>query len=67
MEKLLEQIAQAGPEEIGQLLQAVLRRYAEVCPDWEVSVMSLEKNGDRAQQLDNIIHRLEWMKARITE
>ena len=67
MEELLEQIAEAGHEEIEILLHAVLRRYGALYPEWEISVISLERTGDQAEQLDNIIRRLEWMKDRLSK
>lgn len=59
---LVEGIAQANGDEIDTLLKAVLRRYAELFPDWEVSTISLEKSSDRNEQLDRIIVMLQKMK-----
>ncbi len=57
---LVEEIAQA--DEVEKLLEAVLRRYAQLFPDWEVSTISLEKSSDRNEQLDRIIEMLQKMK-----
>ena len=62
MHDLVEGIAQANEEEIDTLLKAVLRRYAQLFPDWEVSTISLEKSSDRNEQLDRIIEMLQNMK-----
>lgn len=60
---LVEEIAQADGVEIEQLLKAVLRRYAVLFPDWELSTISLPKSSDRNEQLDRIIAILQKMKA----
>ena len=43
MRELLEEIAQTNEYEIGELLKAVLQRYAVLFPDWDVSTISLNK------------------------
>ena len=40
---ILSEINHAKPEELDQILQAVLQRYREVYPDWELITISLEK------------------------
>ena len=62
MEAVLEKIRCADGEEIERIRKAVLRRYDELFPDWEVRTVSLEKCADRNQQLDNIIGLLENLK-----
>ncbi len=57
-----EYIKNAKPEELEDILKAVLARYGQVYPDWEVTVISLEKAEDRTEQLDRIIAMLEKMK-----
>ena len=59
---LAEKIAQADGVEIEKLLKAVLQRYAELFPDWEMSTISLQKSDDRNEQLDRIIAVLQNMK-----
>ena len=63
MHILLSEIAKVGGTEIQELLNAVLRRYAELFPDWEISMISIEKQADRNQQLDSIIKVLQRMKS----
>ena len=41
MDQLLEQIADIGENEIGDLLTAVLKRYGELFPEWEICTLSL--------------------------
>ena len=55
-------IENAKPEELDELLQAVLKRYREVYPDWEIITVSLEKAVDKNEQLDRIIQLLEKWK-----
>ena len=62
MRELLEEIAQTNENEIGELLKAVLQRYAVLFPDWDVSTISLNKSADRNEQLDRVIGMLENMK-----
>lgn len=62
MQKVLEQIRRAKGTEIEWILQAVLDRYRTLFPGWDVNVVSLEKCGDKNQQLDNMILLLENMK-----
>lgn len=56
------EIAQANEIEIEALLDAVLRRYAILFPDWEVCTVSLQKSADRNEQLDRMIAMLQKMK-----
>ena len=55
-------IENAKPEELDELLQAVLKRYREVYPDWEIITVSLEKAVEKNEQLDRIIQLLEKWK-----
>ena len=62
MENLIAQIGRADGAQIEKLLNAVLRRYGELYPDWEVSTVTVEKTQNRSEQLDRIIALLEKMK-----
>ena len=62
MQKILSEIAQANENEMNELLKAILRRYAVLCPNREVSVISLPKEENRNEQLDMIISVLQKMK-----
>lgn len=59
---MLDMINNAKPEELEEILQAVLVRYRELYPGWEIVAISLEKAGDKNEQLDRIIGMLEIMK-----
>ena len=62
MEHTKEKIRTADPEQIQELLAAVLNRYGEMYPDWQISVVSLEKKENRNGQLDDMIRLLQNMK-----
>lgn len=62
MDELLERIAQAREYEIADVLTAVLRRYGELFPDWEICTIAVNKNEDKVEQIDCIIDMLEKMK-----
>lgn len=62
MSDLMEKISQAQADELEALLRAVLHRYAELFPDWEISTISFQKTGDRNQQIDQYIALLTNMK-----
>lgn len=55
-------IQTAEPGEIEGILEAVLKRYAVLYPQWEISTIRLEREGSRAQQIDSVIRFLEKMK-----
>ena len=59
---MIERIKNAKPEEIQEILMAVLARYRELYPGWDINVLSLEKSEDRNEQLDRTIQLLEKMK-----
>ena len=59
---MFEKIEKANEIEIERLLKAVLQRYGVLFPDWELSVVSVEKNTDRNEQIDRMIELLEKMK-----
>lgn len=63
MEKLEEAIANAEADQLGQILLAVIRRYAEVFPDWDISTIALPKDKARNQIIDNTIAFLKSMKS----
>ena len=59
---ILEQIHNAKPEEMNDILLSVQRRYRELFPEWEVHILSLEKAVDKNEQIDAAIALLEKMK-----
>ena len=62
MNKLVAAIEQADVGQIGDILNTVLRRYGELFPEWEISIISVKKNEDRDDQIDQIIQMLLRLK-----
>ena len=56
---MINRIKNAKPEEI---VQAVLARYRELHPDWEIMFLSLDKKDNKNDQIDNIIALLNKMR-----
>ena len=44
------------------ILKAVLSRFGELYPEWEISTVSVLKSEDRNVQLDRMIMLLQKMK-----
>lgn len=59
---IYEMINETGKEEIADVLDSVLFRYKQLFPDWEISVVSIDKTGDKNEQLNNMIHLIQNMK-----
>ena len=59
---VIEEIARSDSEALELILQAVLRRYTELYPDWEVSLISLHREDDRNAQIESTIALLQKMK-----
>ena len=55
LEAVIDRILIADEREIAEILRAVLLRYAEVLPDWDVSTIAIDKTRDRNEQLDQLI------------
>ena len=59
---MINRIKKAKPEELEAIMQAVLARYRELYPDWEIMFLSLDKKCNKNDQLDSIIALLNKMK-----
>ena len=59
---LLERIKAAKSEEINDLVVAVLARYRELFPDWDINIISIERKDNKNEQLDAIIAMIEKLK-----
>ena len=55
-------INQANSNEITEIIDAALRRYNELFPQWETTVISTEKCRDRNEQIDRTIALLQRLK-----
>lgn len=62
MVRFLKRIQKATATECEAVLKAVLRRYPEVFPDWEVFVFAIEKTQERDGQIDQAIRLLESIR-----
>ena len=62
MDNLLALIEQVSEHEVEDVLKAVLRRYGELFPDWEISTISVNKKEDRNKQIDQIIEFVNKMR-----
>ena len=62
MRRTINIIEQASADDLEKLLDAVLRRYAELYPDWELNVFSVQKSVDENEQLDKMIELLNNLK-----
>lgn len=51
LDDVLTKIAQANDLEISEIIQAVIRRYSRVFPDWEVVFLSLPLQPDERKKL----------------
>lgn len=52
MKAWLEAIHNCGEEEINDVINALISRHAELYPDWELVIFSLDKTQDRNNQID---------------
>lgn len=59
---MINRIKNAKPEEMEEIVQAVLTRYRELYPDWEIMFLSLDKKENKNDQIDNIIALLNKRK-----
>lgn len=62
MEDLLAKIGQVESSDMEAVLDAVLARYNQLFPQWDVNIVSLRKNESRNNQINGIIQTLEHMK-----
>ena len=62
MSNLAQQIAQAEADELNDLLIAIVKRYSEVFPDYQLHTISLEKANSKNEQIDRVIDFLLHMK-----
>ena len=60
--EIFDLIDRLTEREIGEVVDAVLRRYNDLFPDWEIATVSINKKEDREEQLNNIIRLLENLK-----
>ena len=59
---LYDYIDNLEKNEIGDVLDAVLFRYRELYPQWDISLITVDKREDKNEQLDAVIQMLQNMK-----
>lgn len=59
---IVDEIAQIHPFLIDQALDALVKRYAVLFPDYDLITISLNKKEDKNEQLDRMILLLQNMK-----
>ncbi len=62
MEAVKRKIALSTAEEARELLDAILSRYSQLYPDWDIGTISVQKSRNRNQQLDETIRILQSLK-----
>ena len=62
MPNLYDEIEKVDSYEIRYVLEAVIERYNQLFPDWEIGTFSVERNKDKNKQLEQIIELFKKMK-----
>lgn len=62
MPTLYDEIEKVDSYEIRYVLEAVIERYNELFPDWEIGTFSIERCKDKNEQIDQIIAFFEKLK-----
>ena len=60
-EMLLNRIENASDYEIGDIMQAVIRRYKNLFPGWQIIFLSVPSN-DEKERVESIEQMLEFLK-----
>ena len=60
-------IRRVNKRQIGTILEETVRRYNELYPEWEISVISLRQFGDPVQQAENVIRLLRSLQEQNAE
>lgn len=59
-EPLTERIRNANGEELNEIINAVIRRYGELFPEWEMHFVSMHRDGEkRKADIQKLFHFLE--------
>jgi len=64
MKWLQARIRKLKADQIHQVLGWVTERYGELYPDWDITTVSLERKGNKNEQLSRMGALLENMKDR---
>lgn len=65
LNEILNFIDQADTNQLSEIIQAIIQRYGQISPDWEVNFLSLPKNDPlRRQQMLQSILRMDEHSAK---
>ena len=62
MQETLQKIANANPDEAERYLNAIIKRYSALYPDWNLTLVSLQKSGDENEQIDRMISVMDHLR-----
>ena len=62
MLRTLQKIQNANPNEAERYLNAIVKRYSVLYPDWDLTMVSLQKSDDKNEQIDRIISFIESLR-----
>ena len=55
---LINEINNTDRSNINDVLNAAINRYRQLYPDWEISLISIEKESDRDYEIEKMIELL---------
>ena len=55
-------ISKMQANELEAALKAVLERYSELFPEWEMNIVTVDKTKDKNTQIDRMVELLQKMK-----
>lgn len=64
MEQIQDQIGHMDADQLYKTLRAILRRYGELFPEWEVNVFSIHKGEDLDGQFQAALQLLRQLHQR---
>lgn len=64
-EPLTERIRSANGAELNEIINAAIRRYGELFPEWEMHFISMHRNGEkRRADIQKLVQFLEAVEER---
>ena len=61
---ILEQVQQATPDEVSDILMDLVKRFGQIFPGWQLHIMLIEEARDKNEQIDAAIALMEKLKDR---
>ena len=58
------QVERAGRNEMDPMLRSVLKRYSALYPEWELSLISMDRRENTEEQIDGIIAMLNELRGK---